>query len=347
MTNKDSLGTVTKANLVEELDKLLGTGEENYTIEPDNEVGPWTVKVTKTGYTTKISSTGKTEEIADQTTTTFTIETLMTTASTKNETVLDAYGNKIVVPAGFKIVAHDTNYVTYTYHTENGTATNIPVVQDGIVIKNATDGNEFVWVPVGTIKNDAVENTTNTTTITLARYSNGETVQVSNKTDYNNPVGIKNSSTDAFEFIEISKNFEGTTIGETVYSSADTYENGKSYNLQEWITTTLDNNGYYIGRFEASNNGSDQAVMLSASSAPWTNITQPNATIQAQAIYSAETGTNKDLYYSDLVNSYAWDTAYEFMRIYSDGSDYKDLSVDTWSFDDAHTFGFRAVLCVK
>ncbi|MGN1269980.1 MAG: Tfp pilus assembly protein FimT/FimU [Clostridia bacterium] len=37
-----------------------------------------------------------------------TIETLMTKASTKNETVYDKYGNKIRVPAGFKILAHGT-----------------------------------------------------------------------------------------------------------------------------------------------------------------------------------------------------------------------------------------------
>ena len=36
------------------------------------------------------------------------IEELMTTSSTKNETVYDKYGNKIRVPAGFKILAHGT-----------------------------------------------------------------------------------------------------------------------------------------------------------------------------------------------------------------------------------------------
>ena len=36
------------------------------------------------------------------------IKELMTTSSTKNETVYDKYGNKIRVPAGFKILAHGT-----------------------------------------------------------------------------------------------------------------------------------------------------------------------------------------------------------------------------------------------
>ena len=37
-----------------------------------------------------------------------TIETLMTKAATKNKTEYDKYGNKIRVPAGFKILAHGT-----------------------------------------------------------------------------------------------------------------------------------------------------------------------------------------------------------------------------------------------
>ena len=37
-----------------------------------------------------------------------TIESLMARASNKNETVYDKYGNKIRVPAGFKILAHGT-----------------------------------------------------------------------------------------------------------------------------------------------------------------------------------------------------------------------------------------------
>ena len=36
------------------------------------------------------------------------LEELMETAATDNETVLDKYGNKIRVPAGFKILAHGT-----------------------------------------------------------------------------------------------------------------------------------------------------------------------------------------------------------------------------------------------
>ena len=39
-------------------------------------------------------------------------------------------------------------------------------------------------------------------------------------------------------------------------------------------------------------------------------------------MYSAVTGENKDKYYSDLVNSYAWDTAIIFIQSYSGNSTY-------------------------
>ena len=124
----------------------------------------------------------------------------------------------------------ENHIVEYTYDkNEDGESTNIPVVQDGIVIQNVTDLNEFVWVPVGEIKNDAVENTTNKTTITLGRYSN---------------------------------------------------------------FTVTDG-------------------ML------WSNITQPNAAIAAKAMYPYSSTAK---YYSDLINSYAWDTAIIFIEAYSDAT---------------------------
>ena len=66
-------------------------------------------------------------------------------STTDNTELEDAYGNKIVVPAGFKIVSNsDTNNAT--------------TVDKGIVIEDATSaataGSQFVWVPVGKIYTD-------------------------------------------------------------------------------------------------------------------------------------------------------------------------------------------------
>ena len=68
-------------------------------------------------------------------------------STSENKEITDAKGNKIVVPAGFKIVKDGTNY-------EN-TANNEITVDKGIVVEDATgtatNGSQFVWIPVGTI----------------------------------------------------------------------------------------------------------------------------------------------------------------------------------------------------
>ena len=112
------------------------------------------------GNTTGGNTTG-----GDDTSTTQKISTLVGKVVDKNTKAEDAYGNKITIPKGFKVLAKGTSTesASYTY-----SGNNIPAVQDGIVIENGTDGNQFVWVPVGTIKNK--DGSTNT--ITLGRYSN-------------------------------------------------------------------------------------------------------------------------------------------------------------------------------
>ena len=246
---------------------------------------------------------------------------------TTNQKAVDSYGNKITIPAGFIVVADGTDNVVYSYDKKDGTSTKIPVVQDGIVIKNATDGNEFVWVPVGTIKNDAVSNTTNTTTIKLGRYSSftvtgnvlPNPAQEATTSSYNTPVGIE-LGIEIFSF-EVSDSFAGGEFDGTTYGAASSYGNTKATNLQEWISTTLANGGYYIARYEASQNETDTTKAASLpSKTVWGDITQPAAATAAKATYSAETGANKDKYYSDLINSYAWDTAIVFIEAYADSN---------------------------
>ncbi len=53
-----------------------------------------------------------------------------------------------------------------------------------------------------------------------------------------------------------------------------------------------------------------------------TNITQPNAAKAAREMYGEIKENNKLVYASDLVNSYAWDTAIIFIQTYSVKTDY-------------------------
>ena len=235
------------------------------------------------------------------------VSTLVGTVVDKNTKAEDAYGNKITIPKGFKVLAHGTEAgsATYTYSGDN-----IPAVQDGIVIENGTDGNQFVWVPVGTIKN---KNNT-TSTITLGRYSsftatNGiyTPAQVASVENCTQTVTIGGN------FQELSTSREGNSAEDS------TAQNATARNLKEFISTTLSNGGYYIARFEAS--GTASKITSKYNQTVLGNITQPNAAKAAREMYGEIKENNKLVYASDLVNSYAWDTAIIFIQTYGTGAD--------------------------
>ena len=242
--------------------------------------------------------------------TTSKISTLVGTVVDKNTKAEDAYGNKITIPKGFKVVAHGTvaGSATYTYSGDN-----IPAVQDGIVIENGTDGNQFVWVPVGTIKNK--NNTTNT--ITLGRYEfdsntgalkSNTPAQVASVENCTQEVVISNSCKELSVF----------RAGNTATDS--TAQNATARNLKEFISTTLSNGGYYIARFEAS--GTASKITSKYNQKVLVDITQPNAAKLAREMYEEVKENNELVYASDLVNSYAWDTAIVFIQTYSGKTDY-------------------------
>ena len=252
------------------------------------------------GNTTGGNTTG-----GDDTSTTQKISTLVGKVVDKNTKAEDAYGNKITIPKGFKVLAKGTSTesASYTY-----SGNNIPAVQDGIVIENGTDGNQFVWVPVGTIKNK--DGSTNT--ITLGRYSNfakqnGTYVPAQNANNCTQEVTINTY------FKELSTFREGNTATDS------TAQNATARNLAEFISTSLSNGGYYIARFEAS--GTASKITSKYNQTVLGNITQPNAAKAAREMYGEIKENNKLVYASDLVNSYAWDTAIIFIQTYSTGTD--------------------------
>ena len=246
----------------------------------------------------------------DNPSTTPKISRLIGTVVDKNTKAEDAYGNKITIPKGFKVVAHGTaaGSATYTYSGDN-----IPAVQDGIVIENGTDGNQFVWVPVGTIKNK--NNTTNT--ITLGRY---EFDSNTGALKSNTPVQVA-SVENCTQEVTINTNYKELSVFRAENSATDsTAQNATARNLEEFISTTLANGGYYIARFEAS--GTASKITSKYNQTVLGNITQPNAAKAAREMYGEIKENNKLVYASDLVNSYAWDTAIIFIQTYSGKTDY-------------------------
>ena len=227
--------------------------------------------------------------------------------------VTDSKGNKVVIPGGFK-VAEDSG----------------DTVQQGIVIEDVSasgddnvKGSQFVWIPVGTfVKDDG--STSNE--IVLGRY----TFNTSDGTPHleqaayteENPENYKN---------EVELNFDSTIYKELdeyrpgVASSALDGLNATAKDLAGFVKSAKENGGYYIARYEASYaSGSSVSDYKAASKKSianstsvmnytvgtlWNYITQLEASKVSINTYSKATTVK-----SDLMNSYAWDTAIVFIQ---------------------------------
>ncbi len=211
-------------------------------------------------------------------------------STTDNTELQDAYGNKIVVPAGFKIVS-------------DSTTSNAQTVDKGIVVEDATvdsegkatatAGSQFVWIPVGKIYTDIAKTEANAKTIELGRYS------------FDSSTGAKSAYSGSY--VEEDKGDTNTTLknwGNTIAKNITNFKNS--------VTT---NGGYYIGRYEART-----TTPRTAKGDALTQITEKgtdsvyNYVAQKQAAEQAQNMYNSNKFTSDLMNSYSWDTATLFLQ---------------------------------
>ena len=229
-------------------------------------------------------------------------------STTANTEVYDEYGNKIVVPAGFKIRV-------------DSTTNNADTVTEGIVIEDGTNGNQFVWIPVGKIYTDTARTEANAKTITLGRYvfdSNGNIDTSLSKTNPSDELKI--SSTASYNFTEGLKN--------------STTKNAHARDIEAFIASTnptTGNGGYYIGRYEARTNNTtgrssatDSLTEMTTikTNAVYNYVTQAQASSLAQGMYADGYKTDgTGTFSSDLINSYAWDTAIVFVQTFDNRTD--------------------------
>ena len=240
-------------------------------------------------------------------------------STTANTPLTDDFGNKIKVPAGFKIITK-----TETENTDlNYTADTIDVTK-GIVVEDE-EGNQFVWIPVGTIYTNTEK--TASKTIKLGRYESFE------KT--NNAYTVAQNASDYGTEVDISSYREDTTE-----SHSSSLTNSIANNIGDFCTKSNSNGGYYIGRYEARTGteretGEDTLtpVTLKANDYVYNWITQPKASERCQSMY-----TNKP-FKSDLVNSYAWDTAIIFLQEFGETSDYASKTSVNSSLANTGTSG--------
>ena len=201
---------------------------------------------------------------------------------TDNTELHDEKGNKIVVPAGFKV-------------TEDATT-----VDKGIVIEDATtgatSGSQFVWIPV-TKDNDDNDKITKV---------DGTTIEIKlNRYSFNSSTGAESTYSGKYVEEDINdsstlKNIEGKSIAK---------------NITNFKNSVKANGGYYIGRYEARTETKRNApgnaltqITEKGTDQVYNYVTQLQAASQAQNMY------NNSNFTSDLMNSYAWDTATLFLQ---------------------------------
>ena len=200
---------------------------------------------------------------------------------TENTFLKDANGNIFTLPAGFKVVVNDDTGNTKT--VDKGI-----VIEDTTVDSNgnptATNGSQFVWIPVGTITRE-----------------NGEKVKI----EFNRYVFYSNGNI----------NPQNENVIETYFSETASKGNKIAKSIENFKKSVEINGGYYIGRYEARKNSIEKITEV-GTDIVWNNITQANAATMAQTMY------NNSNFTSDLMNSYAWDTAALFLQSCGTNSNY-------------------------
>ena len=217
----------------------------------------------------------------------------------------DEYGNKVTIPKGFEVVE------------EEGTT-----VPEGIVIQDK-DKNQFVWIPVGRVYKDNTG--TNYSDIQLGRYtfntSNGTPTLRQAAYTAENPENYK-------QLVTINSNFQEYATRanpDGVASDGTDGLNAIAKNLASFVESVKENYGYYLGRYEASyGSGSSVADYKPLSKVStsttfskskvgslWNNVTQIDAAKISRNMYNNDSSVEVK---SDLVNSYAWDTAIVFIQ---------------------------------
>ena len=189
-------------------------------------------------------------------------------------TLEDTYGNQVKIPKGFKIANDSATDVTGGIVIEDATYTN-------------TIGSQFVWIPVGTGENAIKKANNETVDIALGRYE-----------------FTKNS-----DGTITTSEYSGSYTEDTTANHNSSYENAIAKDIEQFKTSANSNHGYYIGRYEAGKTDNDGFMVCKSGQEVWNSITQPKASEVSRNMYGSEAKVT-----SDLINSYAWDTAIVFIQ---------------------------------
>ncbi len=299
MGSYEANGTIDINELKENLKKTEGvTGANSITKLPTTvTVEGYKVTIDENGKVTiEGEPTGGNDTLTPTATLQEAIEKDEPLSTTENTILEDKYKNIIVLPAGFKINSESADNVT-----------------GGVVIEDVshanTVGSEFVWIPVGTVYTN--ETGTASETINLSRYTFAENGTATVYGEKQIAVNNNNEPCDANDenYLASFEEKEKSDLGNTI-----------ALNIENFKTKATKNHGYYIGRYVAktpiqrtSKIDELQQITVKKDDFIYDYVTEIQAASKSQEMYNGETK-----FTSDLMNSYAWDTAIVFLQIFDD-----------------------------
>ena len=198
----------------------------------------------------------------------------------KNNTeIQDDLGNPVWIPGGFNI------------DKDSGTK-----VEEGIVIEDG-DGNQYVWIPTGEYNVSTTINSSGKLTNNLSR----RTFTASGATEVSGDDGIQGPGRYYFYGEGNSSSVASGQIGAFKASAEAVVNGGKG--------------GFYIGRYEI---GTEEerttrfdpltTPLVQANKYPYVYVKRDQAKSQIEAMYNSNNNVE-----SELISSYAWDTALNFI----------------------------------
>ena len=203
------------------------------------------------------------------------------TKYTDTTPIKDDLENTVYIPGGFYLAK------------DSGTK-----VEEGIVIEDDV-GNQFVWIPTGTYNV-----TTEVEKITEPDEQDGKLTNALSRRTFSSSGSTLVNGDDV-----ISSYYYGE--GNTKYTSVAKEQ------IAGFKTSATNNKGFYVGRYEAgteterkSNSDTLTTPLVQANKYPYVYVSRDQAKLKAETIYSGNEGIKAT---SELISSYAWDTALNFI----------------------------------
>ena len=209
------------------------------------------------------------------------------TKFTETTPLKDDLGNIVYIPGGFHVDKEDS-----------GTK-----VEDGIVIEDNTENqNQFVWIPTG--EYNVAEDTEK---ITEPDEQDGKLINELTRRQWGTEADVEQVPT-PITGDEVAAGYDGYQYyyGEGATQDKDGNPiTSTETNIEAFKTSATTNGGFYIGRYEQGTGN-----VCKAGVDAYVSVTRDIAKTQAEAMYS---GNSEIKVTTELISSYAWDTALNFI----------------------------------